>query len=274
MYDDERLDRLHAIVEELGSVVVALSGGVDSSLLAHACHAVLDDRALAVVAWSPSLPRRELDIAGRVAEHIGIACEVIDTAEVDDPRYAANPRNRCYFCKDELFSHLDRVAAERGLAWVAYGENLDDDGDHRPGRAAAVRHGVRAPLREAELTKADVRDLARALDLPVWDKPAFACLASRFPHGTEITPAALRQVEEAEDALWRLGVRQLRVRYHGDLARIEVDPADLERVVAQADAVVVALRRAGFVHVTLDLAGYRRGGSGATPGEGLLPLVD
>lgn len=255
----ERYARLRAAVAELGGVVVGLSGGVDSSLLCRVAHDTLGRRAVAVIARSPSLPARELDAALAVARRIGIRHRVVDTAELDDPRYAANRPNRCFFCKEELFSHLQRVAGEEGLAWIAYGENRDDDGDHRPGRAAATRHGVRAPLREAGLTKADVRAIARALDLPVWDKPAFACLASRFPHGSEITADKLAQVERAEDGLWRLGFRQVRVRHHGDLARIEVDRGDLPRAVALAEEIVASVGDAGFTHVTLDLAGYRRG---------------
>src|SRR5690606_12234605 len=158
--------------------------------------------------------------------------------EVEDPRYAANPTNRCYFCKAELFTRLSALAAERGLRWVAYGENVDDLGDHRPGAQAAAERQVRAPLREAGLTKADIRALAQRYGLPVWDKPAFACLGSRFPYGTTITPAKLAQVEAAEDVLWELGLRQFRVRHHDDLARIEVDPADMPLLIEHAAEVV------------------------------------
>ena len=265
---------LRSIVRGLGSVVLGLSGGVDSSLLADVCRDELGDRAVAVIARSPSLPRRELDTAREVADTIGIEHVIVDTAEVADPRYAANPRNRCYFCKDELFTHLEHVAAERGFETIAYGENLDDDGDHRPGRRAAIDHDVRAPLREAGLTKADVRRIARRLDLPVWDKPAFACLASRFPYGTEITPERLAQVDAAEQALFELGFEQFRVRYHGDVARIEVDPDHLDDVVARAGEVVDRVRAAGFAHVTLDLAGYRRGSLNRSGPARTLPLTD
>jgi pyridinium-3,5-biscarboxylic acid mononucleotide sulfurtransferase len=263
--------RLRAVVADLRSVAVGLSGGVDSSLLAAVCHEVLDEQALAVIADSPSLPRRELDEAVEVARAIGIGYVIVDPGEIDDPRYASNPSDRCFFCKDALFVAMSAVAGERGLAALAYGENLDDDGDHRPGRRAAREHRVRAPLREAGLRKSDVRELARQRRLPVWDKPEFACLASRIPHGTPVTAERLGQVERAEDGLAALGFRQVRVRHHGELARIEVPREQLEAVAAAADAVVEAVRGAGFAHATLDLAGYRRGGArppvgGAGPG--------
>jgi len=262
------LQTLERIVAELGSVVVGLSGGVDSSLLGAVCHRVLGERAVAVVARSPSLPARELDDAAAIAGGIGLELEVVDTAEVADPRYAANPRNRCMFCKDHQFEAMQAVADRRGLAHLVHGEVLDDLEGHRPGRASAERFGVRAPLREAGLDKARVRALAHQLDLPVWDKPAFACMASRIPTGQEITPAKLAQVERAEQHLFELGFRAFRVRHHGEVARIELDPADHDAAVEQAVSITATLREIGFAEVTLD-----PGGLGAPrPGQAL-PLL-
>ncbi len=270
----DKLAELRRIVGGLGSVVMGLSGGVDSTLLAKMCHDELGQRALAVIARSPSMPAREMDAARELAAAIGIPCREVATGEVDDPRYAANTGDRCYFCKHELFSHMEAIAAAEGYAALAYGENADDTGDHRPGRVAAREQRVCAPLAEAGLSKDDVRALARHLDLPVADKPAFACLASRVPVGHEVTADKLAQIERAETALWDLGFDQrVRVRHHDTIARIEVPRELLGDLVACAEAVVDAVRAAGFDHVTLDLAGYRRGGGVASGGGTALPLL-
>jgi uncharacterized protein len=232
----------------------------DSVLLARVAHDVLGDKALAVTADSPSLPRRELREAQELARISGIRHLVIKTTEVNDPRYAANPDNRCYFCKTELFTQLDELAEQMGFHWVAYGENQDDLGDHRPGAQAAGEHHVRAPFKEAGLGKQDIRALAKELGLPIWDKPAFACLGSRFPYGTQITPEKLAQVEAAEDVLWEHGFRQYRVRYHNEVARIEVPHSEMLRLLDVAEELTAQIKqRAGFSYVAMDLLGYRRG---------------
>lgn len=270
----DKLAELRRIVGGLDSVVMGLSGGVDSTLLAQVCHDELGPRALAVIARSPSMPAREMDAARELATAIGIACREVATGEVDDPRYAANAGDRCYFCKHELFSHMEHIATAEGYGALAYGENADDTGDHRPGRVAAREQRVCAPLAEAGLSKDDVRALAHHFDLPVADKPAFACLASRVPVGHEVTADKLAQIERAETALWDLGFDQrVRVRHHETIARIEVPRELLGDLVARAEAVVDAVRAAGFDHVTLDLAGYRRGGGVATGGGTALPLL-
>lgn len=257
---DERLERLRSIVRELRSVLVAYSGGLDSAFVLAVAHEVLGaERCVALTAVSPSLPAREREDAVRIAARLGARHELVESHEIHDPRYAANPADRCFHCKSELYSITSRRVRELGLDTVINGTNLDDLGDYRPGLEAAANAGVRSPLVEAGLRKDEVRELARALGLDCWDKPAAACLSSRIPHGTSVTPERLRQIEQLEDALHALGLRQLRVRYHGEVARIEVAQAELERAFAQRAAIDRAGKAAGFTFVALDLAGYKTG---------------
>lgn len=260
-YDDVSVKerRLRAIVRGYGRCIVAFSGGVDSALVAAIATQELGPSALAVTGVSASLPRREREAAAAFARRSGVRHEFFATNELDDERYAANPAERCYFCKSELYGRLIAAARERGFGTLADGLNEDDLAEVRPGRRAASEHGVRSPLAEANFSKNDVRELARRLALEVWDKPAAACLSSRFPTGTAITRALLERVERAEDVLIAAGFRACRVRHHGDVARIEVQPADFPALLDGRERIVAAIRAAGYRHVALDLAGYERG---------------
>jgi pyridinium-3,5-biscarboxylic acid mononucleotide sulfurtransferase len=257
---EEKLADLRALVRSLESVVVAFSAGADSTLVAKVAADELGERALAVTSASESLAERELGEALAYAEQLGIRHRVVYTNELANPDYLANPTNRCYHCKTELYTHLEELAAREGYRHVANGLNLDDLGDYRPGLQAANEHGVRAPLQEAGLTKADVRALSKLLEIPTWDKPAMACLSSRVPYGEEITREKLSQIDRAEQFLRDLGYRQLRVRHHGQVARIELPPEDMPGfLAAHAAAATTHLKALGFLYVTLDLQGFRSG---------------
>lgn len=260
-------EQLESCLRSFGSCLVAYSGGVDSVFLAHAAHRVLGERALAVIADSPSLPRRELEEAVAIGEKFGFPLRVIRTHEFDNPQYLANPSNRCYFCKHELFTQLEPIARQEGFSVVAYGENASDVGDFRPGSKAAAEFQVRAPLQEVGLTKQEIRELSAELGLPTSDKPAMPCLSSRIPHGERVSTDKLRMIEQAEALLHDRGFRTVRVRHHetaaGALARIELGAAELSRLNGnQLPAeTTVALIEFGYTQVVVDARGYRQGGA-------------
>lgn len=259
MKDKEQ--RLKEIIARQGSMVVAYSGGVDSTYLAVIAHEMLGDRALAVTGVSSSLAQGEKEEAVSLAQRLGFRHRLLETHEMENPLYVANNTNRCYFCKDELFGQLTQLAAQEGYGSVADGFNLDDLKDFRPGHKAGAKYNVLSPLNDAELTKADIRLYSRERGLPTWDKPAMACLSSRFPYGTPIDLESLRRIDTAETFLRGLGFRQLRVRHHDSIARIEVEPVDLPRLLEPQvrDQVVRKLRELGYLYITLDLVGYRSG---------------
>jgi len=254
-------EALRALLVGYGELIVAYSGGVDSAYLAWAAHEVLGDKMLAVIADSPSLGRRQMQEALAFANEHKIPVRVIAVHELDNPDYARNDAMRCFHCKNEMFTELDAISAKEGWRRVAYGVNLDDKADWRPGQQAAGKHDVAAPLLETGLSKAEVRALAQAAGLSVWNKPASACLASRIEYGRAVTAEALRQVEGAEDYLRSLGFQQFRVRHHGETARIEIAREELPKIfsLAQFDAITAALKQLGFKFVALDMEGFRSG---------------
>lgn len=259
---NEKLTRLHAVIAAHESAIIAFSGGVDSTLVAAVVYDVLGDRALAVTANSPTLPKRELEESIELAARIGIQHRVVETDQLLSPDFVANEPDRCFHCKVDLYERLGPLAETEGYAVMLDGLNTDDLGDYRPGRAAAERYGVRSPLVEARLNKADVRELSKARGLPTWDKPAMACLSSRIPTGTPVTREALARIEQAEEVLRGLGFRQLRVRDHHPVARIEVPVTDIARLVEPGtrEKVLAGIKAAGYPFVSLDLAGFSSGG--------------
>jgi uncharacterized protein len=253
--------RLYDALSSFDSVIVAFSGGVDSAYLAWVATEVLGPAALCVTADSPSYPDHHRQLALRIAREFSLHHEFVTTSETEQPEYRANPVNRCYYCKSELYDVLSRLAADRGIAVIVDGSNADDRSDYRPGRQAAREYGVRSPLDEADLTKADIRELSRRAGLPTWDEPASACLSSRIPYHSEVTTEKLRMIERAEAALRALGFRVCRVRHHDTLARIELGTNELHRALDPGvrERIVRELRAIGYQHVTIDLQGYRMG---------------
>lgn len=257
---DSKLEKLKDILSSMNSVLVAYSGGVDSALLAKVAFETLGEKSLAVTASSETYPERELEEAIATAKAIGISHNVFHSEELSDPNFKMNPKDRCYYCKAELFAKLTEIQKKNGLKFIVDGANLDDLNDYRPGHKAKEEFGVRSPLQEAGMTKEDIRLLSKQLGLPTWNKPSLACLSSRLPYGEEITIEKLKVIDLAENALRKLGFKELRVRYHQKIARIEVPRKDFAKLSdAVIDQIVTQLKALGFTYVTLDLQGLRSG---------------
>lgn len=257
----QKQEKLFALLREMGTVLIAYSGGTDSAYLAWAANQALGPAAIAVTADSPSIPASHKRDAEAFVQQFGIRHEYIETREFDNPDYVKNDKNRCFHCKDELFNRMDDISASLGVTNIVYGVNQDDLGDWRPGQKAARLHSVKAPLVDAQLTKAEIRELSRLAGLPTWDRPAAACLSSRIPYGTPVTPETIKTVEDGEEAVKALGFRQFRVRFHGELVRIEIAREELSKALdpAMAQAFTSIFKPLGFHYVTLDLEGYRQG---------------
>lgn len=255
----QKYERLCAILQEMGAVVIGFSGGVDSTLLLKVAHDLLGERCVAVIGDSEAFPEGEIEATKQIAAQIGARTLVVRTHELQNVHFRVNRPDRCYHCKSELFSKLKAIAQQEGIAWIADGSHADDASDFRPGMRAAEEQKVRSPLREAGLTKAEIRALAQALGLPNWDKPSLACLSSRFPYGTPITKELLAKVNKAEAFMRRLGFRQVRARHHDTILRLELEPTDLPRALELAEELVPYMKSLGYAYITLDLEGYRSG---------------
>jgi len=256
---DQKFETLKSILQSMDSIIIGYSGGVDSTFLCKVATDVLGDRALSVAAISESYPQHERDEAEAFVKELGLNYRTVHTSELDNPEYRKNASNRCYFCKEELITHLNKVKAETGFQSVAIGTNFDDLGDYRPGQEAAKKGGACFPMVEAELTKDDIRYLSKKLNIPSWDKPSFACLSSRFPYGEEISKEKLEMVDKAEAIVRQFGFGQFRVRHHKDMARIEVLPDEMQKVLENREQLVQQLKDLGYTYVSMDLMGYRTG---------------